>query len=395
MAGNLHGNRWASRRAGAMPASVFAAMDDAKREAAARGLELIDLSIGSSDLPPPPEALAALRSSVDDRRTYGYCLQSCTRPLREAVAAWYEERYGPAVDPEREVLPLIGSQEGLANLLLATTDPGDTILLPDPAYPSYFGAVAAAGLEPHPLPLREERGFLPALEEVPDEVAARARVLLLSYPNNPTAGVADEAFFDRALAFCERHDLLLVHDLPYLDMVFGGYEAPSAWARPGARERVVELFSLSKSFHLAGFRLGWAVGAPDALAALARLKGAIDFNQYLGIQRAAIAALGVPRERLRRDAAVYQARRDALVESLNDAGWPTPTPRATMFVWTRLPGSLTDSYAFAEELARETGVCVSPGRAFGPTGEGYIRLALVQEEATLREAVRRMRAFLD
>ena len=393
--------RFASRRARAMPASMFATMDAAKSEARAGGADVIDLSIGSSDLPPPPEAIAALRRTADDPASYGYCLQACTRPLREAVVRWFARRYGPVppaggmLDPDLHVLPLIGSQEGLAHLLLAVTDPGDSVLMPDPAYPSYFGAAALAGVRRVTLPLLEENGFLPDLEAVPPEDAGAARAVVVSYPNNPTAGVADAAFFDRVIAFARGSGTLVVHDFPYVDTVFGDYRAPSLLARPGGLDVGIELYSCSKSFHLAGLRMGWAVGNVDAIAALARVKGAVDFNQYLGAQRAAIAALEQPQERLRADAARFRERRDALVDALNGMGWETPAPQASMYVWTRLPAGRSDSFAFCLDLVARAGVALAPGRAFGERGEGYVRFALVQEPERLREAVERIRRSLD
>lgn len=377
-----------------MPTSVFAAMDAAKSGARARGLEVIDLSIGASDLPPPAEALAALRDASLDPATYGYCLHSGTAPLREAVAAWCAERFGAVVDADTQVLPLIGSQEGFAHLLLAVADAGDAVLLPDPGYPSYFGAAAAADLEVVAMPLLPEHGYRPDLGAVDPAAAMRAKALVLSYPNNPTAGVATEAFFDRAIAFCREHDLLLVHDFPYVDLVYGDAAAPSVLARPGGLELAVELYSASKSFHMGGFRIGWAVGAADAIAALARLKGAVDFNQYLGIQRAAVAALARPRAAVQRDAEAFRERRDALVGAMHEIGWAADVPRAGMYVWAPLPRG-TDSLRFASDLAAATGVAVAPGRAFGSRGEGYVRLALVRAPEVLREAVLRIRSFLD
>ena len=391
-----------------MPDSVFAVMDAAKAAVRAAGRAVIDLSIGSSDLPPPPEALAALRAAVDDPATYGYCLFSSTRPLREAAVRWYAERFGLRLDPDRHALPLIGSQEGFAHLLWAVTDPGDALLLPDPAYPSYFGAVAVAGLEAIVLPLRQENGFLPDLDAVAARDAERARALVLNYPNNPTAGVADEAFFDRAIAFCRRHGLLLIHDFPYVDTVDGEACAPSVLARPGALELAVELYSASKSFHMGGFRVGWALGQPEVIAALARVKGAVDFNPYLGVQRALVAALARPRAAARRDALVFAGRRRALTEALAAAGWPVAAPPAGMYLWARLPAAAgapaagsqaagaqaADSLAFCGALVRETGVALAPGRGFGRHGEGYVRFALVRDEATLREAARRVAGFL-
>ena len=387
-------NRWASNRVRAMPESVFNTMDRAKRAAAAKGLSLIDLSIGSSDLPPPRVALEALREATYDAETYGYCLPSRTLPLREAVSQWFARRYGLPLDPETQVLPLIGSQEGFANLLLAVTDPGDLILAPDPGYPSYYGAIALAGLELSTTPLLAENDFLPDLSTLGEE-AARAEVMVLSYPNNPTAAAASDEFFQEAVDWCLAHNVLLVHDFPYVDTVYGDYRAPSVLTRRGALDTAIELYSCSKSFHMGGFRMGWAAGNADAVAALARAKSAIDFNQYLGMQRAAVAALNAGDEALRGAARTFEARRDALVDALNAAGLPTPLPKASMYVWTRLPAGLDDSFKFAVALAEETGVLLAPGRAFGEEGEGFVRFALVQPPERLREAVTRLRAFLD
>ena len=389
----MNANRWASERVRAMPASVFDTMDRAKSRAKAKGLALIDLSIGSSDLAPPQAALQALRDATYLSETYGYCLFSGTQPLRRAVADWSLRRYNLPISPDEHVLPLIGSQEGFANLLLATTDPGDLILAPDPGYPSYYGAIALAGLELATMPLSEENDYLPDLFRISEEVTKRARVMVLSYPNNPTAAVATDEFMQEAVTFCRDHDILLVHDFPYVDMVYGDYRAPSVLTQKGGMETAVELYSCSKSFHMGGFRMGWAVGNADAVAALAQAKGAIDFNQYVGIQRAAVASLEAGTSETRAD--VFEARRDMLVETLNGIGWDTSMPKASMYVWTKLPRGLTDSFDFTLKLAEATGVCLNPGRAFGEQGEGYVRIALVREPAVLARAVTRIQEFLD
>lgn len=388
----MNANRWASERVKAMPASVFDTIDRAKSRAKAKGLELIDLSIGSSDLAPPQAALQALRGATYLPETYGYCLFSGTQPLRHAVADWSLRRYDLSISPDEHVLPLIGSQEGFANLLLATTDPGDLILAPDPGYPSYYGAIALAGLEMATMPLSEENDYLPDLSAISEEVGERARIMVLSYPNNPTAAVATDAFMQEAVTFCYDHDILLVHDFPYVDMVYGDYRAPSVLTQKGGLETAVELYSCSKSFHMGGFRMGWAVGNADAIGALAQAKGAIDFNQYVGIQRAAVASLEAGTSETRAD--VFEARRDMLVETLNATGWDTPMPKASMYVWTKLPRGLTDSFDFVLTLAEATGVCLNPGRAFGEEGEGYARIALVREPAVLAQAVTRIQEFL-
>ncbi|GAA5334886.1 aminotransferase class I/II-fold pyridoxal phosphate-dependent enzyme [Thermus hydrothermalis] len=309
--------------------SVFLVVDEAKRRARERGVELIDLSIGSTDLLPPEAPLKALQEALLDPRTYGYCLKSCTLPFLEAATTWYQGRYGVALDPRREALALIGSQEGLAHLLLALTEPGDLLLLPEVAYPSYFGAARVASLRTHLIPLGP--GGLAELKRVPEPVLKEAKVLLLNYPNNPTGAVADWGYFEKALALAKRYGLWFLHDNPYVDQVYEG-EAPSPLALPGAKERVVELFSLSKSYNLAGFRLGFALGNAEAIERLERVKGVIDFNQYAGILRLGIAALQTPREATRGYAQVYRERALGMARALEGALELLP-PRATMYLW--------------------------------------------------------------
>lgn len=376
---------WASTRASRVPGSVFALMDAAKERARSRGLSILDLSIGSSDQTPPEAALEALRAATRDPGTYRYPLFSDTRPLREAAATSLHRRFGVVADADAEVLPLIGAQEGLAHLLLAVTDPGDTLLLPDPCYPPYLGAAAIAGLQVVTLPLLAERGFLPDLGAVPQDLKPRA--LVLNYPNNPTSAVADAAFFREAAAWCRARGTLLIHDHPYAELTFGEYRAPSALE--AGLEGVVELHSLSKTHHMGGFRVGFAAGDRHALAALARVKGAVDFHPYLGIQQAAAVALGLPDEVGRAGAQVFQQRRDALVPALHALGWEAALPQASMYVWARVPG-LTNSVAYAVRAAETTGVALSPGRAFGERGEGFVRFALVQPPEVLAEAARRL-----
>lgn len=360
-------------------------MDAAKSRARGRGLDIIDLSIGSSDLNPPDVVLDALREATHNPATYRYPLFSDTQPLRDAAAAYLKRRFGVTLNADTEVLPLIGAQEGLAHLLLAVTDPGDSILLPDPCYPPYLGAVAVAGLNVVTLPLLPERGFLPDLNAVPDNV--KPRVLLLNYPNNPTSAVATREFFQEAAAWCRERGTLLIHDHPYAELTFGNYRAPSALE--AGTTGVVELHSLSKTHHMGGFRVGFAAGDAHAIAALARVKGAVDFHPYLGIQHAAALALGLPDEVCRAGASVFQERRDALVPALQGLGWEVQTPQASMYAWARVPG-VADSITYAVNAAEQTGVALSPGRAFGARGEGFVRFALVQPPDKLKEAVRRL-----
>lgn len=372
------------------PPSVFLQMDTAKAQAKAAGLPVIDLSIGASDLPPPPEALQALRQTIDDPTSYGYCLRSGTQPLLQAATDWYEQRYGVALNPRNQALSLIGSQEGLAHLLMAIADPGEVLLLPEVAYPSYFGAAQVAGLTPYTLPLGPDR--LPVFSEVPNEVWAKAKALLLNYPNNPTSAVADQAFWHRALQLAQQHQLLLIHDNPYLDQVYEG-QAVSPLALPNGPKHIVELYSFSKSYHLAGFRLGFALGNAQALAALEAVKGPIDFNQYLGIQRMGIACLSLPSERLRQDAAIWHSRTHALQHALAQEGWSIEAPKACMYLWAKLPHGL-DDLEFCQTLVRQTGVALAPGRGFGPGGYGYVRFAVVQPQAVLQHAASLVGSFI-
>jgi len=337
-------------------------------------------------MPSPPEALETLRDSIMDPSTHSYCLKNRTLPLLEAAVSWYRERYGLKLDPKQEALMLIGSQEGLGHLLLSAADQGDSILMTDVGYASYLPAVQIAGLSPIYLPL--DADFLPHLEALdPRELREkRAKILLLNYPNNPTAATADAEFFQRAISFCKANGLLLIHDAPYVDLTYDEEYAPSPLSLPGGMDCCVELFSFSKSYHIAGFRLGFALGNRDALAALESVKAPIDFNQYIGIQRMGITCLQLPRERLRRDAATWRARAAAMVEALGQQGWQVKMPRSSMYLWTPLPDGVGDDLHFCMELVARTGVALAPGRGFGPGGHGYVRFALVQPEGVLREA---------
>lgn len=378
-----------SARAQNVPQSVFALMDAAKSKAKAAGLSITDLSIGSSDLTPSEVILQTLREATRDPQTYQYPLFSHTLPLRAAAAAYLKRRFNLDLNPDTEILPLIGAQEGLAHLLLGVTDVGDTLLLPDPCYPPYLGAAAIAGLQIATLPLHPENGFLPDLGAVPDQLKPRA--LLLNYPNNPTSAVATAEFFAEVAAWCGARGTLFIHDHPYAEMTFGDYRAPSA-LQAGINQTysgIVELHSLSKTHHMGGFRVGFAAGDAQAIAALARVKGAIDFHPYLGIQQAAAVALSLPDEVSRAAAATFEARRNALIPALEANGWQVQRPKASMYAWAKIP-KLTDSVAFAVRAAETTGVAVSPGRAFGVRGEGFIRLALVQSPQMLVEAAKHL-----
>lgn len=381
---------WRSQRLRRLSASVFSELDGLRRRMEAEGARVIDLGIGSPDLPPAPAVVERLRAAAADPAAYRYPLAALPR-LHEAIAGWYRRRFGVVVDPEREVLPVLGSQEGIAHLCLALLDAGDVVLTPDPGYPLYTAGPVLAGAEVLPLPLLPERGFLPDLEAVPPEALRRARLLLLNYPANPVTAVADLDFFREAVAFAARHGLLLVHDAAYSELAFDGRRPPSVLQVPGAAEVAVEFNSLSKAFSLAGCRIGYGVGNAGALAALREAKSHLDYGIFRPVQEAAIAALEEAPEWPRTAAATYQRRRDVLVSGLRRAGWEVPPPPATMFCWAPLPPGW-ESRAFARALLERAGVLVVPGLAFGARGEGYVRIALVRDEATLAEAAERVAA---
>ncbi|MBD2579138.1 LL-diaminopimelate aminotransferase [Oscillatoria sp. FACHB-1406] len=388
-----------------LQSNVFADMDRAKATAEAAGKEIIDLSLGSSDLPAPEVAIAAIETSLRDPQTHGYTLFRDTRPFREAVARDYEQKYGIPLDPEMEVLPLIGCQEGTAHLPLAILDPGDVALLLNPGYPSHTGGVYLAGGEVYLMELRQENQFLPQFAEIPPGVVQRAKMMILSYPHNPTTAIASLAFFQEAVSFCREHHIVLIHDFPYADFVFS--DAPeSAFTERGRlpsilqadpeKEVSVELFTFSKSYNMGGFRLGYAVGNREIIAALRQVKAAIDFNQYRGIMNGAIAAMKSDRRIVLETAEIFRDRRDAFIAAMHRIGWFLPKPIATMYVWAKLPAPWqTNSIGFATQLVAATGVAVSPGAGFGSGGEGYVRFALVHEVAVLEKAVQRIAEFLE
>jgi len=384
-----------AKRLQSLQANVFADMDRAKAKAKASGQDIIDLSLGSSDLPASEHVLAAIRESLSDKSTHGYLLFHGTQAFRQAAADWYTQKFGIPVDPETEVLPLIGSQEGTAHLPLAILNPGDFALLQDPGYPSHAGGVYLAGGQIYPMPLLAENRFLPKFEEIPTPVLNQARMMVLSYPHNPTTAIAPLSFFQEAVAFCRQHDLVLVHDFPYVDLVFEDTAAPSILQADPDKELSIEFFTFSKSYNMGGFRVGYAIGNAQLIRALRQVKAAVDFNQYQGILNGAIAALTGSQEGVKASVDVFRTRRDAFINALNKIGWQVPNPAATMYIWAKLPEPWAkDSIQFCTQLVEKTGVAASPGAGFGKAGEGYVRFALVHEPAILEKAVARMVGFL-
>ncbi len=375
--------------------NVFADMDRAKTKAQTAGREIIDLSLGSSDLPTQPHVLEAIGRSLHDPSTHGYLLFHGTQSFRQAAASWYTQKFGIAIDPETEVLPLIGSQEGTAHLPLAILNPGDFALLLDPGYPSHAGGIHLASGQIYPMPLKAENGFLPVLQDIPPHVLAQSRMMVLSYPHNPTTAIAPLSFFKEAVAFCQEHNLVLVHDFPYVDLVFSDTAAPSILQADPHKSVSIEFFTLSKSYNMGGFRVGYAIGNAQLIRALRHVKAAVDFNQYQGILNGAIAALTGSQAGTQAAIATFRQRRDVFVAALAQIGWLVPTPQTALYVWAKLPEPWsTDSIKFCIDLVEATGVAVSPGAGFGKSGEGYVRFALVHPSEILETAVDRIAQFL-
>jgi len=372
-----------------VPAYPFARWAVHCREATARGLDLIRLDAGDPDLPPPVEVVERLCVAARRPTGHGYPGYRGRVELRRAIAAYYARRFGVSLDPEEQVVPLLGSKEGIIAFQLAILNPGDTVLVPDPGYAPYASGARLAGGDVVYFSLREENGFLPDFSAIPDEVARRTALLWLNYPNNPTGATAELDSLTEAVEFARRYDILLCHDAPYADVSFGDVRPPSLLQVPGAAQVAVEFNSLSKTFNMAGWRAGMAVGRPDALALLFRIKSNIDSGIFSPIQEAATAALGVDERWITSRNEVYRERLEILQTSLSTIGLETSVPRATLYLWARLPPP-TSAEAFALRLLNETGISVSPGTFFGSSGEGYIRVSVTESTDRIREAARRL-----
>jgi Aspartate/tyrosine/aromatic aminotransferase len=340
--------------------NVFADMDRAKAKAVLAGKDLIDLSLGSSDLAVADHIITEIQESLFDPNTHGYLLFRNTQEFRETAAHWYSNRYGIAIDPETEVLQLIGSQEGTAHLPLAILNPGDFALLQDPGYPSHLGGVHLASGQMYPMPLRAENDFLPVFEDIPETVLKQARMMVLSYPHNPTSATAPLSFFQKAVEFCQNHNLVLVHDFPYMDFVFPKGEqtiaelAPSILQADPNKTVSIEFFTFSKSYNMGGFRVGFAIGNAELILALRQIKAVVDFNQYRGILNGAIAALTGPQDHIAQNMAIFAGRRDAFIQRMQNIGWNVPKPEATLYIWAKLPQPWSeDSIGFCQQLVEK------------------------------------------
>jgi LL-diaminopimelate aminotransferase len=383
-----------ARRIEKLPPYLFADISKKITEKRAQGVDVISFGIGDPDLPTPGHILDSLAAASRDPANHRYPESEGLLEMREAMARWYQRRFGVELDPAKEVLPLIGSKEGIGHIALCFIDPGDVALVPDPGYPVYGVGTLLAGGEPYYLPLTEENEYLPDLDSVPEPIAKKAKVLWLNYPNNPTGALADLGFFERAVAFARKYGLAVLHDGPYSEVAFDGYQPVSFLQTDGAKEVGIEFHSLSKSYNMTGWRIGMAVGNAQIIDALMRVKSNLDSGIPQAIQQMAITALDGPQDVIGEHNAIYQRRRDRLVEALSRLGLRLRAPKASLYLWARVPESMT-SVQFATRLLDEAGVVVTPGIAYGPSGEGYVRLSLTVPDARLEEAVQRMEALAD
>ena len=376
-----------------LPSYPFARWGAEVARATRAGLDVIRLDIGNPDLPPPPAVVDALCQSARQPDNHGYMGSRGLPALRQAIQAYYQRRFGVELDSETEVLPLIGSKEGIVNLALAILDPGDLVLVPDPGYAPYVRGTALAGAQVVTMPLRQENAFLPDLDAIPPDVAGRAVMMWLNYPNNPTGATADLDFLTRAVAFCRQYDVLLCFDAPYCDVCYGEYRAPSVLQVPDARDVAVEFNSLSKSWNMAGWRIGLAVGHAGALAALARIKSNVDSSFMMPVQEAAVAALATEPGWVAERNAIYQERMTLMGDTLRELGLAVVNPRATLYFWVPVPAGY-DAESFALALLHQVGVSVAPGSFFGAAGDHFVRMSVTAPTERVREAMERLRAFI-
>jgi LL-diaminopimelate aminotransferase len=379
-----------AQRLQALPPYVFAELDRMKQDQVKKGVDIISLGIGDPDLPTPPHIIQALATAAADPRNHQYPSYEGMLSFRKAAADWYQTRFGVALDPAKEVLTLIGSKEGIGHLSLAFINPGDVVLVPDPAYPVYQSGTLFAGGVTFPLPLTRERGFLPDLDAIPADVLRRAKILWLNYPNNPTGAIAPREFLVKAVEFARRHGLILAHDAPYSELAFDGYRPDSVLCVEGAKEVAIEFHSVSKTYNMTGWRLGFAMGNAEILAGLGRVKQNLDSGVFQAVQYAGIAALTGSQQCVVENCRIYQQRRDVLVKGFREMGFDVTPPKATFYLWLPVPRGFT-SASFTVELLVKAGVVVTPGSGFGAAGEGYVRATFTVSVDRIREALERIK----
>ncbi len=379
-----------------LPPYIFATVDELKMSARRSGEDIIDLGMGNPDLPTPDHIVKKMVEAVRKSHNHRYSASRGITKLRHAIAAWYRRRYDVDIDPESETVVTIGAKEGLSHLILSMINPGEVVLAPNPTYPIHHYSVIIAGGDLRSIPMSLDRDFMEDLTIAVKQTWPAPKILIISFPHNPTTAVVDLNFFQRVVNFCREHNILIVHDLAYADLTFDGCKAPSLFQVNGAKDIGVELFSMSKSYSMAGWRVGFVSGNRDMVQALTRLKSYIDYGIFQPIQIAAIIALNEDQSCVEEIRKVYQTRRDALVNGLNRIGWNVPTPKGTMFVWAQIPERFSHlgSVDFAKMLIQEAKVAVSPGRGFGEYGEGYVRFALVENNQRINQAIRGLRKVI-
>ncbi|OEF96043.1 LL-diaminopimelate aminotransferase [Desulfuribacillus alkaliarsenatis] len=369
--------------------AIFSEMALRKQNELKKGKNIVDLSIGTPDLPPPKAVIEAMGKAMSEPKSFFYSLKG-TEEVHKAITDWYYNRFNVVLNHEQEITTLMGSQDGLAHLPLTILNPGDIALVPDPGYPIYFASVELAGGTVHTMPLLEENSYLPDLQAIPEEVATKAKLMFLNYPSNPVSAVADLAFFEQVVAFAKKYNILVVHDLAYSELCFDGYKPPSFLEVAGAKDIGIEINSLSKSYNMAGARFGFALGNKEVLKNLTILKSNIDYGVFHVVQAGALAALKDGGKHCKKMSDVYQERRDILINGLEKLGWKINKPKASMFIWARIPEGYT-SKEFAVLLLEQAGIVVIPGDAFGAMGEGYVRIGLVQNNEQLNTAIEQLK----
>lgn len=386
-----------SRRLKRLPPYLFLEIDRAKRKAKTQGKDIIDFGIGDPDQPTPGHIITSLNKAAGNSINHRYALDQGMPALRQAIAAWYKRRFGVLLNPETEILPLIGSKEGIAHLPLAILNSGDYSLIPDPCYPPYRGGTILAGGKVYSLPLLERNNFLPELKKIPVNILNKARLLYMNYPNNPTAAIAGKEFYQEVVRVAQKNNIIVISDLAYSEICFDRFKARSFLGIKGAKNVGIEFHSLSKTYNMTGWRIGWVCGNKSLVGALSKVKSNIDSGIFSAVQIAGIAALRSPREHIKKMCRVYQERRDILVEGLNSLGWQVVKPKATFYLWARIPDYNSpivpkgNSIAFAQRLLKKAGIVVTPGVGLGKCGEGYVRFALTIDKKRIKEAVGRLK----
>lgn len=375
-----------SRRMEHFGENIFTTLLNMKKEIEKSGGEVIDLSVGAPNIPPADHVIQALVEAAADKGNYIYAIKDLDE-LHQAVAQWYQRRYGVVIDPDTEVTSLLGSQEGLAHIGLAVVDEGDVVLVPDPCYPIFGDGPLLAGAQLYPMPLRKENNYLIDLNQIPAEIAEKAKLMVVSYPNNPTSAMAPSSFYEELIQFAKKYEILVLHDNAYSELVFDGEPGRSFLEYPGAKDIGVEFNSLSKTYGLAGARIGFCIGNARVVAQVAKLKSNMDYGMFLPIQKAAVAAITGDQTSVQVTREAYRKRRDCFCDGCTSIGWKMERCPATMFVWAKIPEGFSSSEVFVKELLVKAGVLVTPGSAFGESGEGFVRIALVKDEPDIRRAI--------